>query len=146
MIGVDVVALAVKSAKADRADHRHNFGGQQCVDQPQVHILNLPHPAQIARGVPHLFHIDGAIVHAADARRLDVLLKQRPHNAFVHQPAQDHLHHIHIRLAGHPQTVEKLGFQAQLGLHIRNGLAAAVDNHRALAIGLQGLHRFGQAI
>ena len=75
-----------------------------------------------------------------------MLLDQGAHNAFVDQPAQDHLHHIHIRFASDAQAVEEFGFQAQFRLHFGDGLAAAVDDHRLLAPLFEGLHRLGQPV
>ncbi len=112
----------------------------QRVDQMGVDILDLAHSPQIAQGMPHLFGVDGAVIDAADARRPDLAVDQRTHDALVHQPAEHHLGNIKAGVVGDAQTFHKERLQAKPLLVGGDGLSAAMDDDREVALRLEQAH------
>ena len=119
----------------------------QRVEQMRVHILDVAHSTQVAHRVPHLFDVDRAVVHAADARGPDVAVDQRAHDTLVHQPAEHHLGHVEAGVVGDAQALDETRLQPKPLLVGGDGLAAAMDDHREVALLLEqahGRHQPGQ--
>ena len=109
-----------------------------------VHILHVADAPQIAQRVPHLLHIDRAVVDAAHAGGAYPGIDERPHDALVHQPAQHHLYDIHAGVVGDAQTLDAHLGQPQPRLQVGDGLAAAMHDDWVMALmphGLHGLHQ-----
>ena len=122
-IGVDVVGHAV-FIHAQGGDHRDKGVIQQVGDEGGIHIVDLPHIAQVR--VALAAACDHLTIHAAKAH---APAPQQGHQVLVHFPGQHLLHHPHGHLVGVAQPVHKPALMADGLEGLIDGGAAPVHQH-----------------
>ncbi|MEI2607648.1 MAG: hypothetical protein V9G20_03335 [Candidatus Promineifilaceae bacterium] len=93
------------------------------------HLDHLTHKTQVSRRVVFLLALQQAAIHSTQADGIHPRPEQGRDDQFVGMPRQHHLRNRQRFPVRHAQAIHLHRLNAQAGLHLSDGLAAAMHNH-----------------